>query len=564
MKIIAVKTLIMICLGLALTVNLILEPLASTPARSLDSANNNRSLFEPRTKDFKLNLTKKNQTPRAITKDSEYSLFLPLIYLDRQDPDIGSPFSLQIAALSQLLADSVVNENESYANLVTDLGSVSVNETAYGSLKSALMDSGADWTRVRVEWEVIEPAAPVPGQPPEYGWQFYDEALRIVAEAGVRITVTLSDSPSWAASVPCAPIFADRLDDFARFLKDLVNRYKVPPYLIKHWELVNEPDSNRYTSGHNSGHGCWAYDGDQYAQMLAVANQAIKEADPRATVLMGGIAYDWFEEYGGPFYRYFSDEVMENGGGDHIDALNFHYFPDFRAEWDRWNPQSADRRYDWIPAPTCGVVDDGEGTPYDVEGFDIMAKATHFRNRMEVCHGVAKPVWVTEVGEHGYPDDQESLDNQARYVIKVYARALSAGIENISWFSLDSPPYDSQGQALLNPDFSPKPAFFAYQTLTRELDGYYEYSHSQNICSWSRSGASCSLETYTFKDDNQNAKMVAWGKRSLTFTTSKLRVVDRNGVESIIMDGGNGDLDGKKDGSVEVKLTQEPIFISIQ
>ena len=59
-----------------------------------------------------------------------------------------------------------------------------------------------------------------------------------------------------------------------------------------------------------------------------------------------------------------------------------------------------------------------------------------------------------------YPDDQGSLINQARYVIKVYARALSAGIQNITWFSLDQPPYDRFGQALLNPDFSPKPAYF--------------------------------------------------------------------------------------------------------
>jgi hypothetical protein len=430
-------------------------------------------------------------------------------------------------------------------------------------LTAALKNSGADWSRVRVEWELIEPNTPVPGQLPEYDWQYHDDNLRLVAEAGVRMIATLADSPSWAASSPCAPIYPDRLDEFARYLTDLVNHYKGPPFYIQHWELVNEPDSNRYTFGHTSGHGCWAYDGDQYAQMLAVASQAIKEADPRATVLMGGIAYDWFEEYGGPFYRYFPDDVMVNGGGLYIDALNFHFFTDFRAEWDRWNPNSEDRRNGWLPAPTCGIVDDGVGTPYDVEGFDVVAKTTHFRNRMDVCYGVTKPVWVTEVaGYGGFPDDQESLINQARYVIKVYARALSAGVQNITWFSLDQPPYDPFGQALLDADFSPKPAFFAYQTLTRELDGFYEYSHDRNVCSWSSAGVSCYVEAYVFKDDSQAEKTVAWGSKRLAFQADKLRVVDRNGNETFIEDGGAGDKDRRHNGTVILQLTDEPVFVS--
>ena len=483
----------------------------------------------------------------SSTAEASTILFLPLVPHERQVPNLRSPFSLQIAALHQLST----NETELSA----------LDESVYSSLSAALKDSGADWARVRVEWEIIDPNTPVPGELPEYDWQYHDENLRFVAETGVRMIATISDSPSWAASMPCAPIYPDRLDEYSRFLTDLVHHYKEPPFQIKHWELINEPDSNRYTSAHISG-GCWAYDGDQYAQMLAVANQAIKEADPRATVLMGGIAYDWFEEYGGPFNRYFSDDVMENGGGLNIDGLNLHFYTDFHAEWDRWNPDSVDRRYGWIPAPTCGIVDDGVGIPYDVEGFDVIAKTTHFRNRMEVCHGVSKPVWLTEVGAHGYPDDQESLKTQARYVIKVYARALSVGVKNITWFSLDQPPYGDFGQALLNSDFSPKPAFFAYKTLTSELDGFYEYSHNRNICSWSSAGASCYVEAYVFKYDSLTEKTVAWGSRSLKFITSKLKVVDRNGKEIIIEDGDKGDMDGNINGIIKLKLSDEPVFIT--
>jgi hypothetical protein len=84
---------------------------------------------------------------------------------------------------------------------------------------------------------------------------------------------------------------------------------------------------------------------------------AIKAADPEATVVMGGLAYDRFTEYDGPFLRYFSDEVMQNGGGAYIDVLNIHYFTDFHVEWKRWVPPAN--------PPTCGIVHGDVGTTYD-------------------------------------------------------------------------------------------------------------------------------------------------------------------------------------------------------
>ncbi|UCE01048.1 MAG: cellulase family glycosylhydrolase, partial [Chloroflexota bacterium] len=365
------------------------------------------------------------QTPTPI--DHSSTLHIPLVFRTRMTPDVRSPFSVQIAALHQVSLTAESLQTQLNANAQTKSGSSGDEFQAYQNLASAIKDSGADWVRLRIEWELIEAVEPVPDQPPVYDWQYHDDNIVKVADTGVRIIATIADSPTWAAETPCAPIYPERLNDYARFLRDLVTRYKAPPYNIQHWELINEPDSDRYSTGHLSGVGCWAYDGDRYAQTLVEAFQAIKEADPQAKVLMGGLAYDWFFEYGGPFYRYFSDDVMNYGGGQYIDALNLHFFTDFRAEWDRWNPQSQDRLSGWLPAPTCGVVDNGQGTAYEVEGFDVVAKISHFRNRMNACFGVSKPIWLTEVAGHGYTDDQTSLIEQARYVIQVYARALSTG-----------------------------------------------------------------------------------------------------------------------------------------
>jgi len=499
--------------------------------------------------------------PQVATESLSETLFLPLLangYRGPRDCPLDSPFSLQIAALHQVVPDQ---RSEAQAFL----------EANYERLVDALWESGACWSRVRIDWAMIEPNAPIDGQPPVYNWgPYHDEKLALIAGTGVNLIGTIDDVPDWAADEPyylsCSPIRQDRLDEFARFVTDLVNRYKEPPWNIHTWELRNEPDGT--TPGRDAvGQGCGGLAPDKYVQMLAAAYPAIKAADPGATVLMGGIAHDWFIEYSGPFYRYFPDDVMAGNGDLYLDALSLHYFADFAAEWERWVPEGN--------PPTCGVVDDGVGTAYEGWGIDILAKANHFVNRMKVCHNVQKPLWVTELAEHGYPDQPDTLEQQARYVIQGHARALAAGAQNVTWFALATPPGDPSHQGLLFEDLSPKPGFYAYQTLTRELAGY-DYSSSL-----SASG----VEGYVFRNDQDRPKYVAWAWGTplqpayLTIPgVSRLRRVDRYGNESYIQDGGAGDVDGIVNGSIRVQLpappvdpvadsyryTAEPLFLSPQ
>jgi hypothetical protein len=327
-------------------------------------------------------------------------------------------------------------------------------------------------------------------------------------------------------------------------MTDLVNRYKVAPYNVKHWELLNEPDYNGSRSD-MFGKDCWGNVPDRYAQMLARAYPAIKVADPEATVLLGGLAYDSFTEYGGPFVRYFPDGVMENGGAAYLDVLNIHYFDFFRNEWQRWTPADP---------PTCGVVDDGQGTPYDGFGIGVIAKFNHFRNRMDVCHGVRKPLWVTEMGVSGRPGSTWSLTNQARYVIQGAVRALAAGAEHVTWFALFDPNDTGEYLALLYDDWSPKPSFHAYQALTSELAGY-DYVRTQDVLDG---------EAYVFEDDMEQQKTVAWGDGTLDFSPAqRLRVLDREGNETFIQDGGTGDQDGVQNGSIELNLSKDPVFVTV-
>jgi len=477
-----------------------------------------------------------------------------------QGSGIETPFWIEIAALHQIPASRM--KDQQFLSK-SDLKSLIAD--AFPTLIEALLESGAGGTRIYVEWDEIEPIAPIKDVP-QYNWTWYDDRLRQLGATDLDIIVAIGESPSWAAEYPCSPIYPDRLDEYIRFLTDLVNRYKDRPYTIKIWELINEPDSTKaFTS--SGGIGCWGYHGDDYANMLSLAYPAIKAADPEAIVLQGGLAYDWFnrESYPpgtegnfGPFYRYFSDDVMRAGGGLYFDVLNFHYFPTFAPEWERWDPNSPDRIYEWIPAPTCGDLFDGEGDEYEAGGKDLIAKASHYHNRMETCFGLDQPLWVTEFAEKGYSDDPSSLARQARYVIMGNVRGLAAGVEKIVWYALTTP-NDNYDQQLLFDDWSPKPAFYAFKTLTKELWGY-EFQNNWYVID---QDDKLIVEGYIFVNHFQQEKVVAWGKGTLTFTSvNQLHIVTWDGSESWIQDGGIGDNDSTQNGRIQYQTTIEPVFIT--
>jgi hypothetical protein len=238
-----------------------------------------------------------------------------------------------------------------------------------------------------------------------------------------------------------------------------------------------------------------------------------------------------------------------------MDIQNIHYFTDFRAEWERWN----------TGAPTCGIVDDNLEATYYGGGSDVIAKANHYKNRMQVCHGVSKPLWITEIAaSSGRPGEEtignHDLDWQARYVPQVYARALSVGVGNISWYGLTTPNQTDE-QGLLFADFSPKPSFTAYQTMTAQLKGF-SYSHTLSAPG---------IEGYAFRNAAGATKLLLWVLETNTSGSaeyslspaSQARVVDYLGVERVVTDGGPGDWDGSTNGAIKLLVTDKPLYVSV-
>jgi hypothetical protein len=72
------------------------------------------------------------------------------------------------------------------------------------------------------------------------------------------------------------------------------------------------------------------------------------------------------------------------------------------------------------------------------------------------------------------------------------------------------------------------------------------------------------VEGYVFEDASQQEKTVAWGSGTLTFAPAgQLRVVDREGNVTFIVDGGPEDADGVENGAVELQLSADPVFVTV-
>ncbi|HEY79748.1 MAG TPA: hypothetical protein EYP25_14335 [Anaerolineae bacterium] len=425
----------------------------------------------------------------------------------------------------------------------------------------ALREANALWTTLFLNWNHVEKS------PGEYDWSEWDEVLGKAAQEGYQVVATINGNPSWAADTSCGPIREDRLDDFATFIRKAVERYSYPPYNVLYWSFYNEPDNSDMVNYGGILGGCWGYawnpnaapgaGGDAYANMLKHVHPAVKAANPKAYVVMGGLAYDYFttDPGGGLFDPYFLTDILEAGGGDYFDVLNFHYYP-----WSadiHWEPVGANRYQRHL-------------------AFKARWIATEVYNAI----GERKPIMITEVGETSHnKDNAPDYHRQIWTLFETFMHGRMVNAYPILWFTgIDlefSINYDGRRYGVLHLDGSPKPTYYAYKTLVQELQ-YATFVRP-------RDDLSSRFEGYVFNDRGRT-KQVIWmypghpdfpPPQPLDLPVSQnggsMRVVrvrshpagdnDLNIVsETIITDGGQGDHDGWVDGKIQVMIDEDYQF----
>lgn len=333
--------------------------------------------------------------------------------------------------------------------------------TKAGGLQAAL-DAGVHWVRYGAfDWDRIEPERT---EPPTYHWEVVDEAgLARAADLGLEVIAVVRFAPEWAQGIPghaCGPIDEEAYGAWVEFLTALVARYSAPPYSIRYWELGNEPDIDPTLVGKRNIYGCWGnaedeyYGGGTYAEMLKHAYPAIKDADPNAHVLIGGLLLDcdprdpeacqWGSHKDLP--PRFLEGILVHGGGPYFDIVSFHAYARYAPE----QPQKM-TNFTWPGSVTV-----------------VPEKAQFIREVLSKYGFGNKPLMNTETALQCTTASVDCYEGQAMYAPKAYGDAMSLGLQAQVYYAITTNWYNT---GLLNQDLTPKPVYNAYKTASNYLAG---------------------------------------------------------------------------------------------
>ncbi|MGQ9927980.1 MAG: glycosyl hydrolase [Chloroflexaceae bacterium] len=282
---------------------------------------------------------------------------------------------------------------------------------------------GVAWVREDLHWHRVQP------RPDVWDWTFSDAALRALLSRGINVLGVLGPSVGWATpyrndTPNDVSYYAPDPDAFVNYARGVVTRYY---RYVKHWEIWNEPDLAIF----------WrpVPDAAAYADLLIRTAAAIREVDPEATILIGGV---------NPFDTTFLRAVAEYGAWNSFDIVAIHPYVN----------------------------------PYAPEDGNLAAAVMGIR-ALGQRYG-PKPIWVTEVGWASGPSDRDSPgradeQSQANYLPRAMLMLWEAGVERVFWYSFKDDPGNPYGLIRLGrgrTDYSArKPAFDAFRTLNQHLAG---------------------------------------------------------------------------------------------
>lgn len=330
-------------------------------------------------------------------------------------------------------------------------------------------DMGAGWIRQQFPWAEIEYR--VDPQRPfwdvknnQNAWDKFDGIVDMAAQHNLRVIARIDNAPVWShpgSSTLKSPPDKAHLKDFGAFIEKFVTQYKGRIAAIQIWNepnltgewVIPDPKDKSKTLPVSPG---------DYTEMLKVAYEAAKRADPNMIVLAAPLATN-------------NETIAFRGNLDEMDYLQGMY------------AAGAQNYFDVMSANAYGKSDPPEDPP--------SAEKLNFR-RVELLHDVMvkngdsnKAVWFNEYGWNASPPTDQpphikdfpwgrvTPEQQADYTVRgiEYARKNWpwAGVFTI-WYLRevgDTPDTTSEYYfALVGPDFEVSPFYKSVALVANSLD----------------------------------------------------------------------------------------------
>ncbi len=303
---------------------------------------------------------------------------------------------------------------------------------------------GVRYLRCAFSWDAIEPA------PGTYDWRFWDALVALAARNDVQILPYVAYTPKWAARDATdfwrQPPRDPRL--YADFMYTIARRYRGR---IRSWEIWNEPDNRDY----------WMGTADEFAPLAIDAAKRIREADPSAVLILGGMAYG-----PGPFFRTL---IARYHIDDYVDVIAMHAYPE---TWDNERAETIFQQ--WIPAMHALILGDHSG--------DAL-----WLNEMGYADYRYVPNKASMYGVSVFYDYEHTRVYQADMLFKFEAMALaSQDVSLAGWYRIDDfAPTDTRSGpdqvndhlGLVDSSGHPKPDFAALAFFSHLFSGPVRVLH---------------------------------------------------------------------------------------
>ena len=300
--------------------------------------------------------------------------------------------------------------------------------------------SGFDTLVQVLPWRDVNPA---PGQ---FEWAAADALVQAVRGRGLNLVLRLDMPPAWATKNDPAGLPFD-LAGYADFVTAVASRYQG---VILGYIIWNEPNlaaewsrSGGNLEAHWASFDGWVADPADYVGVLGVAFRRIRAADPQALVVGGGLAPTNENSPRAVDDRIFLEQLWAAGMADCVDVLAVH-------------------AYGFGLSPDVATA---------VHNNLNLGRIEQIYEIMQVA-GANKPIWITELGYTVKDGNQPAVSEaqQADYLLAARERAA----QEWPWVDLftvwnlvygRSVDDEMGGYSLVNPDLTPRPAFYAWQAV---------------------------------------------------------------------------------------------------
>jgi hypothetical protein len=314
-----------------------------------------------------------------------------------------------------------------------------VSRAAVDREVALLKDTDTAWVRLNLNWADLEPEE---GRLDQDQLADVDYAVGKVRAAGIKVLAPIADGvPWWASADPNKFDNGGRYNkfwkprdfgDYASFARRMVARYA--PKGVHAYEVWNEPNYRHFWPSGPSA--------SDYTSMLRAAYPAIKDADPGATVVMGGLS--------GNDYR-FLRALYNAGARPFFDAASVHPYSNVDPSVC-WNDPNTGTRSD---DAFCGIES--------------------VRDIMVAKGDAASPLWLTEFGWSTAANAANGVTEaeQADWLRKAFNRLDNYGwVGPAFWYNLrnnywsQNDPDDIEANyGLVRVDFSQKPSYAAFKNV---------------------------------------------------------------------------------------------------